>query len=714
MYEQTHQTINLPVRNRAFRRRFRRGASLIEIMVVLVVLLIGIFLVIRIFPTGFGVLQANANRSLAVRLADQLMSGVDGDSANLPNGVLFGYQASSGGAATQVNFATDVDPDKLGTFDPTITDNPGTSIDERENSARYNPYFSDINRFRYIKGEGVKVPLPTVSATSGFSAGSVYTCKFGPLFMDSVVGDPNNNTQSSTYLKVYGASLTSIVVNAPPIDKPDDASGGAVTARNAAGYFRTPQVYLIDSGTGEGDPVQIMFAPRAPAGRTNAYRRFTITITRVVGDTVETIEAQPYDSDAEFRGVLDSGAPKWHRLVVKDADGAPPVYIGECVTGSETVSREFDRLKITDTWDSLDPYQYKLASANVGTDTDVAGDNWANMGVLLFNPAGANYSENTVNGNRAFTAYLDYMTLDWHIIHEDREVPSTIGRTVTVGGNSADLVPVRTTLSFLKRAGDLENDGVIYSGIYGSGDTDIDVFDLSNPTGKALVQGDYQALIRNGAQANSDYFVDRDDRGGTYRTGTIYLNRSRLIRGTKLRILYKAQGDWGVSLQKAFSQYKFPSAPNTPGSFAAYPLKTQFDSAGFNPTEPTNAQIRVPFQDLKKSFVVTIQYTTQSGKVIRLAPIQMTATENDRQTADTNNYEQRYAYIDVVQYLPYLNGLSFNNPNGIPGVDQAVSWQPIVMSGVSVKTRVVYRDNDSSTDPYKVQDIDSYVTRRDQ
>ncbi len=55
---------------RILNQRAQRGASLIEIMIVLVVLLVGIFLAIRIFPVGFGVLRANGNRSIATRLSD--------------------------------------------------------------------------------------------------------------------------------------------------------------------------------------------------------------------------------------------------------------------------------------------------------------------------------------------------------------------------------------------------------------------------------------------------------------------------------------------------------------------------------------------------------------------------------------------------------------------------------------------------------------------
>ncbi len=666
----------------------QRGASLIEVMVVMVILLVGIFLVIRIFPTGFGVLQANGNRSQAVRLADQLMSGVDGDAANLPDGVLFGYQIDAGGVPV-IRYATDTDPDKLGVLDPTVTDDPGTLVDEREDSPRYNPYFSDINRFRFIKGEGVKIPLPTVSGTSTFASGSVYTVKFGPIFMDATVGDPaqvpgrdpGSRARFDSYLRVYGAPLTAIVRD---IDQ--------VPENNAYGFFRTPQVYLIDYGD-EGDQASIMFAPRAPAGRANASRAFAVTYSYVAGGQVVTATVT--------MTVADDTVPRWQPILLPSGTA-----VDEIVTGSESVSREFDRLTLTGVWDSNDPYQYKLASRNIGGDPDATGaggviDNQANMGVLLFNPAGANYTEATASGNRPFTAFLDYMVLDWHIIRENREVPSTILST-------NKLVPVRTTLSFIKQVGEAESDGAIYFGLYGGVNSpDIDIFDLSNPTGAALVAGNYRAFIQRGVGADSDYFIDDDDRGGTYRTGTIYLNRDRLAPGTKLRILYKAQGDWGVAFQKAYSRYRAILDPTDGTGYARFPLKNDFDTVGFNRLEPTGAQLRFPFQDFNKAFVVTIQYQTRSGQVKRLPPIQVSADGDGRQSEDLTKYDVRYAFVELGRYLPYADREAFAGR----GADPVVSWLPVEINGVSVKTRVVWRDNDSVTDPWRVQDIDSYLTQ---
>ena len=46
--------------------------------------------------------------------------------------------------------------------------------------------------------------------------------------------------------------------------------------------------------------------------------------------------------------------------------------------------------QLTDVWSTQDPYEYKVLSQNEG--------NFANVGVLAFNPLGRDYTEMTSNG----------------------------------------------------------------------------------------------------------------------------------------------------------------------------------------------------------------------------------------------------------------------------------------------------------------------------
>ena len=665
-----------PVRFSQGRRTAERGASLIEIMVVLVILLTGVFLVIRIFPVGFGTLRAHENRTNSVRLAEQLLGQVRTDAVNLPQGVLMGYQEKVG-SYVQMNVITDRDPDKLDTFcgfDSTT----GEVIDD----CAANPYFADANQFRLIRGESIKIPLPTTTTDAGGNTvtGSVYPLRFGPAFMDITTGNPTNapDITDTPQLSYYNSYLA--VKSAPMTRISVESSDGSNT--NQAGRIRSPQTYLIDYG-GDGGNAFIMFQPRRPRNpvRPVPQRVFLISYNYEDSNGLQS-------ENQVAITVPDSDVPVWQPIPTAGGGGATDVS-----PGSDVVSRSFVRLKAGDAFDTNDPYEYKLVSNNVS-------DN-ANFGVLNFNPAGANYSERTSYGQRAFTAYVDYAVLDWHIIHEDRDVPSAF---LSSGG----LVPVKTTLTFIKKFGDIDTNNETYSGLYGANDpskADIQIFNLDDPTGTPLIAGDYN---NTAATPNADYYIDDDPRGGTYRTGTIYVNTARLRSGVKLRILYKAEGDWAVSLQKAYDQYV--RATQTSGGVTtsyAYIPTGSFNSFAVGGSG-ANSEIRVPYTDLNKSFLVTIQYRNTSGAVKRLSPIQMVADgvgQNPNYVAGAvPPLDKRYAYIDVSKYLA-------SSVNQAGEFADAPEWYPYgSIQGVSAKARVIYHDNNSTSNAWRIQDLDTFLT----
>ncbi|GAB4458021.1 MAG: hypothetical protein OHK0029_18650 [Armatimonadaceae bacterium] len=647
-------------------------------MVVLVVLLAGVLLAIRVFPLGFGILQASGNRSLATRLAQQQIDQLGSDAENLPLGVLMAYPSVDG-----LRFVTEVDPDRLSMFNYWRTND---DIRDDDNEVQYNPYFADVNKFRYIKGEAVRIPLPT---STGYGTGSVYTCKFGPIFMDATVGNPSNAPQNAgqkvlfdTYLAVYGSRLSGRNVESP---------GAGVFAPR--GFLRSQQNYVIDYGEDDGEPVLIAFGPRsANANRTNPVRTFRVTITYYTGNglVTSTIPVEVNDDPS-----LPNGAGKWISLGITDA-----------LPGSETVVREFDRIPVGADWDRTDPYQYKLRSPNIIT-PEAAQVNggpvpiFANLGVLNFNPTGGNYNEENATGTEPFTAFLDYAVLDWHILKEDREVPNVL----TLGGG---VVPLRLSIPRVKRVGDAELDNTFYNGLYGDANNpvDIQVFNLNDPTGLPLVQGDYNG--GSPVPMTADYYVDFDEKGGTYRSGTVYFNTGRLPAGTKLRILYKAQGDWAVAVQKAYNRYEVATTPQT-GDISSLPLRGRYDAYGVF-GQGANAQLRFPLCDLNKTFVVTIQYTLANGTVRRLAPISMTAKRQADEILTPEQrriYDKDFAVIDLRDYLPPF---LIDNPAtpDIPDDGEfstAVSWEvaePI--TGVSLKVRVIWREDNSPPALRQIQD----------
>src|SRR5438552_1615968 len=98
------------------RSQTRRGISLIEVLVVLVLLLVGIFSVIRLFPGGFLVNRWAEETTLASRLAKQESDRVSTNPANLMDAIVPIRPVTANnslGYAFQVD--TDATPDDLTT-----------------------------------------------------------------------------------------------------------------------------------------------------------------------------------------------------------------------------------------------------------------------------------------------------------------------------------------------------------------------------------------------------------------------------------------------------------------------------------------------------------------------------------------------------------------------------------------------------------------------
>lgn len=648
-------------KEKATMRKRERGTSLIEVLVVLVVLVLAVFSIIRIFPIGLLGLRQAENRTLAGRLGSQLMEQIKADNTNLPQGVLFNI--TEGPRAGIVN---NEDPDNLKDY-----------LDDPDNRA----YFSDVNKFRFIEGEAVNIPLPTALSSTPANptaSGSLYTVKFSPLYMAPEAGDPNAEPNASfvKYLNVYGAPLRGISIESDQ-------------GQNQQNRLRGLQSYLIDYGDEDGIAYIMFYPRRASASRPDGERTFRITFS-YEDNNGNVVSVAPFPIE-----VPDADEGVWQKIAYGGQE------YKNLFEGSEVVSRQFDRLKaysapgIPTDWDDNDPYQYKLLSSNIAPESPTQTV-YANMGVLAFNPAGANYSERTAFGQQAFTAYIDYSVLDWHILREDREVPDV----------SDGAVPLKLTLNFIKRIGDTETDMTSYTGLYRDvqpdKQVDIQVFDLQgsvartpqiNPgLGDPLRGGDYAE--RAGADQDKDYWIDYEERTGSYRTGTIYINSSRVPAGSQLRILYKADGDWAVALQKAYASYE--QAFETDGEPSPRPSK--YDQYG-----QRNTNLYFWRSNINKSVVATFQYTRDDDgdddPVVRTQPITLAISEIDQDANffDPATNKPQFAYVNVKDYMPKLK------PN--------TRWYVFgKVNGVSLKVRVIWRDNAAVSNVWRIKDLETYIT----
>ncbi len=610
-------------------RSTRRATSLVEVLVVLVVLLIGVFAVIRVFPVGLTFLRTSGNRIIATRFAQAMIEQLKSDESNLADSVEYGFVESTG-PVTVV----------------------GTDPDDLSVRSDGNPYFSDVNKWRRIRGEAVRIGMPTPGA---FGSGFQYMVKFGPIYIDPASGDPTSVPAGhDTYLSVVSAPLV-------PGDTNADSESGSVNPYRFRGALRSARHYVLDPGNGGGGSYLLVL----PSSR---ERTFRVRCLVAEGDAND-------GSPGAVRAVEESvvvPANSYQWIPIASVTGGEVV-----VPGSDLVTRAFRRLAAGDNWTPDDPYEFKLVSANIAASP--GSTSVANLGQLAFHPAGATQPDEVSPTRQGFTAYVDYYVLDWHILRDDREVPA-------VTADAAGAVPVKLTLGKIKRNGDANPDNTLYDGLFPSGDTDpssnFDLRLIRLDTGQILAQGDYD--LRNDTDSGADYWV-RDGRDGTWDTGTLYMNSNRLRPGTPVRILYKGDGEWAVSVQKASSVYRawIATQAGRPPSDGSNLGLVFGDPSRFG-LEGT----RIYFwrSEINKSVVVRLETVDNSGERTRLAPIQISIDKTDGD----------HAYADLARFLP-AGTVRFRVVGG-------------EVRGVSAKVRVTWKDRVDDRAPWQVQDLDTYLS----
>ena len=142
--------------------RSQRGASLIEVLVALILLVVGIYSIARLFPGGFFSLRSAQDSDVADRLAQAQLEQLKQDNNFLLDAVYM-YSNEVGFFADNSN----VLPNAAGTYTP-----PGGTVADAT--------LADINKARYISGETFTVPAPNTvaSATNGVS---VHVLNDGPI-----------------------------------------------------------------------------------------------------------------------------------------------------------------------------------------------------------------------------------------------------------------------------------------------------------------------------------------------------------------------------------------------------------------------------------------------------------------------------------------------------------------------------------------------------
>lgn len=154
----------------------RKGTSLVEVLVVIVIFSIGILAIVQIFPGGFQALAQTRNQSVATQLGRDEVERLKARPDLLPEQIVpVTYVFSAG----DVQILSDASrrADDLGPAAQALDQN-GQLLDTGGNPLGNWMYLSGANNSRRIIGEGDVVPAPR---QVGNLYGGLRVLQFGPI-----------------------------------------------------------------------------------------------------------------------------------------------------------------------------------------------------------------------------------------------------------------------------------------------------------------------------------------------------------------------------------------------------------------------------------------------------------------------------------------------------------------------------------------------------
>lgn len=537
--------------------RDKRGFSLVEILVTLVILAVGVLTLMRAFPIVLRGLGVTNDYTVAQILARREVDRLKGVADDLPEQILpvsYQFQLINGNWTLIIFSDPNVSPDDLGAGGNILEDgnieivNPGGS-----NTLIYWRYYNDANRIRRVIGEGGRIPAPR---PVGNDFGSLRVLQFGP-----VVNDPN-------LLLVFSSDME---------ERDTRGTSPGEPIRNPRPWQfvvdnEVPQVWL----PGDGNRVQVWY-------------RLSFSYWANVGGNVRRVDVVdvvvPVRTGVEYDAVNNEVTP----FDLVQLAGNPPNWI-EFDFGSLRVNRLFDPIPNAQPFDPNYPYEYKVLNGE--------------LGLLLFNPAGYNFRERRGRGRVPLQAHVNYDVYNWHIIRDTLRIDRT-------------RAPIhKLTLRRLKAFNDILNDKRRYPGLEmpvpdGNGgvatDRDVIVLDLdtggivsprvdpSDPNSPLCYKVDY---LRGTISFGSPLRPAPTSADDLARSVTIILPgdpaNPALLRnvdpgGRNFRVLYQAHNDWALQVLKASQNYRIAFDPalgvgqcyvgQTPGNAFGLPTRIYFPRA---------------------------------------------------------------------------------------------------------------------------------------
>ncbi|MBW3623742.1 MAG: hypothetical protein KY468_10090, partial [Armatimonadetes bacterium] len=401
------------------------GASLVEVLVVMVVLLVGVFTIIRIFPTGFDVLQYTGNATVAHRLAEAEVEFWRKNAENLPEAIVpilpgppgysvFDPTARPGDFTSGTGAYGDIS---------LLRDDIRSKLGSRATEAEIDRWVGQ-NRQRRILGEITKIPAPSPVEVSGERYASIYTLAYAPI--DWPETNPRDQFAADERIQIRGNSLFPVdVTNTPESELPQTlqrlrSRQYGINYKEALVYFprsSRPRYFLASYTYRSGEGLKTVRSDRLVVPPTQTNPRGS----QLPASVVQLGVNQPGS------GVTEPG--KFFGIEPGTEDVAPKFrYLPDNTPFSNEAT------------DPYGAYEYKVLSRYpLGVQFTAA---------LAFNPRGYAQQERGIGGVAVpLRARIDYIVKDWRVLHQDVTVP-------------AEQAPyrVRLALPFYKQAGETVGD----------------------------------------------------------------------------------------------------------------------------------------------------------------------------------------------------------------------------------------------------------------
>jgi len=427
------------VARRAASRRARRGLSLVEVLVVVVILILGMLAIGRLFPEGFASLNFSEHATAAARLMALREEEARKYSDNLPDAIV-GIDPNTGAILnnlTQDTFLTSL-------RQLNIAGLPGTPPDD--------PRFSNVNVARRVFGEQCLIPAPQATPLDpNGQPVSMYRALFSPIYSDVAMAPAALGVMAHS-----GSAAERVVMQDPP--QSDNFRGLAraghfgygVDYENGFLYYigvdygriyRMEYSYRVDPDTrGQSYPDNAVYFPPAQSGQTFVTVAGELTEIYVHRFNMRTAQIdQVYHHDlqsGQTNALPGAGAITFPAGVVYQ--GYPATAVLE--TGSDFLYRRFTQLALADPF-TADPFEFKVYDPI--------------LGLIGFNPQAATFVTTAQRG-KGLTAKIDYDVDDWHILHYDDVVAPTPVDPDGTPDNGDEYYPVKLPTGAIKELGETE------------------------------------------------------------------------------------------------------------------------------------------------------------------------------------------------------------------------------------------------------------------